>query len=333
MNTLTQFPRVSVVILNYNNFDFLSECIKSLVELDYPKDLYEIIVVDNASTDSSVEYISKNFPFVKIVKNSHNVGFARGNNIGIKNCDINSKYIALVNNDSKVSGNWLKELALSMELNDRAGCCGAREESTDKGISIERGEFKGNWIGGGSVIYRKKALDEVGLFDELYFAYCEDIDLSWRLKLKGWKITHNENAVWYHYGAGREVKINDKRIFLSMRNRIYLILKFGSISQISRSLWKYVINFILGRKGKYIAVSPESFSYGAAEKTTIHKKLHRIFLKVILAIKIILNLIFRLPLLLIKRAKLKIDTSVSNNEIDRWIDEIDEELFQAAYNF
>lgn len=330
MNSINQCPSVSIVILNYNNFKFLTECIESLNGLDYPKQRYEIIVVDNASMDFSADYIEKSFSKVKVIRNHRNFGFAKGNNIGIKNCNIQSKYIALVNNDSRVSSNWLKELVDSMECNPRAGCCGAREEICNSLINIKRTEFKGNWMGGGSVIYRKQALDEVGLFDEQYFAYCEDVDLSWRMKIKGWKIICNKNAMWFHHGAGRRLKIDDKRLFFSLRNRVYLVLKFGSIRQILRSLFKYSFNFISSKKNKNKAVLSEFLYSETPIKSSGFTAMQGFLSKAVLVVRIILSLIFRLPRVLIKRAVLRKGTRVSIKEVDRWIADNDD---YTSYNF
>ncbi len=311
---------VSIIVVNYNGANLVVECLNSLEGLNYPRGRYEIIMVDNASWDGSADNVEKNFPGVKIVRNKENYGFAKGNNIGIKNSNPSSKYIALVNNDSRVNKDWLKELTGSMEAEQGAACCGAREETCNPDISINRTGFEGNWMGGGSVIYRRQALEESGLFDERYFAYCEDIDLSWRMKIRGWKIICNNNAVWYHHGAGRKIETNHKVLYLSMRNRLFLLIKFASLKQLLSSLNRYAVNFIFGRK-----LCPASAQPAAASKISPKQRS-------LLFSQVFFSLMINLPGLI--RERIALFSSAGNvaspDEIDKWI--IDNDHY-TTYNY
>lgn len=116
-----RYPFVSVIVLNFNGVVFLKNCLSSLEQLNYPRDAYEVILVDNASTDQSVAYVREQFPWVKIVQNSSNLGYAAGNNIGIR--ESKGDYIALLNNDTKVEPDWLMELVKICEQDPSVGAC------------------------------------------------------------------------------------------------------------------------------------------------------------------------------------------------------------------
>lgn len=112
---MSKAPKVSAIIVNYNGKQFLHDCITSLVKLKFPKTQYELIVVDNNSRDTSVEYIKRNFPFVKLVESDINLGFAGGCNLGVEHAQ--GKYIVFLNTDTKVDENWLSYLVKRIELN------------------------------------------------------------------------------------------------------------------------------------------------------------------------------------------------------------------------
>lgn len=110
-----EYPKVTIVILNWNSKKYLSECLPSVFNQSYPN--YEVILVDNGSTDGSVEFVRENYPQVKIIKLDKNYGTAKGNNIGIEEAlkDENVRYIAVLDNDAKVDRNWLSELVKAAE--------------------------------------------------------------------------------------------------------------------------------------------------------------------------------------------------------------------------
>lgn len=121
MRTTTDYPFVSVIVLNFNGMSFLKDCLSALECLSYPRDAYEVILVDNASSDQSVRYVREQFPWVQIVQNSSNLGYAAGNNVGIRASK--GDYIALLNNDTKVEPDWLMELVKICEHDPSAGAC------------------------------------------------------------------------------------------------------------------------------------------------------------------------------------------------------------------
>jgi O-antigen biosynthesis protein len=115
---MKKFPSVSILIVNYNGSHLLPDCLSSLENLDYPKEKTEVIVVDNNSVDSSIEFIKKNYPWVKVIESSENLGFAGGNNLGYQHST--GEYIVLLNNDTRVDRGWLNALVMAAK-NDKVG--------------------------------------------------------------------------------------------------------------------------------------------------------------------------------------------------------------------
>jgi GT2 family glycosyltransferase len=214
--------RVSVVIPNWNGKKFLAGVLDSLAKQTYP---VETIVVDNGSKDGSVEYLEQNYPAVKLVKFDHNTGFSVAVNAGIRASD--SEYVALINNDTVLEPDWTKEMVRALVEHPECGSAGCkmlayddRELLDGAGDGYRRGGLPGR-IGhrekdrgqfdtpryilgacGGAAMYRRSMLDEIGLFDEDYFAYLEDVDLGLRAQNAGYKCWYTPSAVIYHLGCG-----------------------------------------------------------------------------------------------------------------------------------
>lgn len=269
---------VSVIIVNWNKKELLERCLKSLQEQTF-KD-FEVIVVDNGSTDSSVDFIKKNFfDFVKLIEKDRNLGFAKGNNVGIERAK--GKYIMTLNNDTILEkdciwrlvesvnasaqdiGMWAPKI-LSMETPHMVDSVGGLLVSMD-GIGKGRGRLeidKGNYDiikeillpSACAALYRKDMLEDVGLFDEDFFAYCEDTDLGLRARLKGWKALSVPQAVVYHAYSATGAKYSPFKAFLVERNHLWVALKNFPIRLLVLlpfySLWRYfvqVYGIIAGR--------------------------------------------------------------------------------------
>jgi GT2 family glycosyltransferase len=221
-------PETVVVIVNWNGERFLEGCLRSVFAQVYTD--FKVVFVDNGSTDGSVAFVRKNFPQVDIIALDKNYGFARANNIAIKKALENgAEYIALLNNDTKVEKNWLGELAETMRAGMRVGICASKMLRMDNpgildstghifidGIIYGRGgeePDKGQYdrqldVAGacaGACLYRKKMLETIGLFDESFGSYYEDVELSWRAHKAGWKAKYVPGAVVYHkrYGSSK----------------------------------------------------------------------------------------------------------------------------------
>ncbi|PIP12419.1 MAG: glycosyl transferase, partial [bacterium (Candidatus Stahlbacteria) CG23_combo_of_CG06-09_8_20_14_all_40_9] len=243
-------PKVSIIIVNWNGRYFLRECLDSVFRQTYPS--YEVIIVDNGSTDDSVKFVLENYPQVKVIKNEKNYGYAKGNNIGIR--EGSGKYVVTLNNDTEVAKNWLEELVRVAESNSRIGICASKQLNYHNrriidaagcyltkyaaGKNIGLGEFDcGQYdslreifgASGASAFYRKKMLEEIGLFDEDYFLYEEELDLCWRAKLSGWKCIFVPGAIVYHIKSSSVMNSPYRYGYYTQRNRLFNIVKNFSL--------------------------------------------------------------------------------------------------------
>jgi len=237
--------RVSVIIVNWNGKQHLEECLTSLSKQTFKA--FETILVDNGSSDGSVEFVETNFPVVKIVRLDKNEGFCRGNNIGLQHA--RGDFIALLNNDTLVDMQWLEELYRAITKHSHVGICascivnyysrdvldtaGDGFDLCGVGYKIGEGmpvtEFqKERYVFGacaGAVLYRRSMIDEIGFFDERFFALGEDLDLSFRARLAGYKCLYVPGAIVYHK-IGRTVGRNsDFLLYHSRRNVEYTFFK------------------------------------------------------------------------------------------------------------
>lgn len=234
----------SVIIVNWNGRSWLQQCLPTLAAQTF-KD-FEVIVVDNGSTDDSVSWLSQNWPNVHVLLQQTNLGFAAANNLGIR--ATNSPFIALLNNDTLVDPGWLAALvtAVSEPNVGMAASCITRWNQPDlldsAGILVDRAGIAWNRGWGQPVkladkpcsvfgpsaaaaLYRREMLDGIGLFDEDYFAYYEDVDLAWRAQRAGWHCQYTPDALVRHWHSATALKIPHYKNFLNGRNKIWTILK------------------------------------------------------------------------------------------------------------
>lgn len=214
---------VSVILLNFNGKSYLKGCLDSLKRQTYRE--VDVIFVDNASTDGSVEYVKQNFPWVRVIANSNNVGFAEGNNIGVKYT--NADYLVFLNCDTEVDPKWLELLIEKAESADDIAICGSKILDMQQkqmlqevgglcdvfGFSLSRGMgeidkhqydevFETFYVSGASLLVKRQVADQIGLFDPQYFFNQEDVDVCWRAHLAGYKVVVNPLSVVYHKGGG-----------------------------------------------------------------------------------------------------------------------------------
>ena len=310
------------------------------MELEYPKDRYKIIVIDNNSCDGTVAYIHATYPFVRVLENKENIGFGRANNIGIKHTSPEATYIALLNQDSLVDSHWLFELVEPMEKNPTAGACGATQKNYEdygKKISGEKHLKNCLWMGCGSIIFRKKALQEIEqqgwFFDPFYFMYVEDIDITWRLKIAGWDILHTFNALWFHDGRKRPMSYDNPRLFWSWKNRLYLLFKFGSWKQIAHSLQNYALLFLITKKNNKeheqknsVSSVIEAIEIPLAEK--IEKRGNFSLQKIYFLVKLSSVFWYTIACALFQGRKLRKKFLLNQEEIDQFVQYIDRVFFR-----
>lgn len=243
---MTNMPIVSIIVLNWNGKQYLETCLSSL-ERQICKNI-EIIFVDNGSHDGSVDFVKNRFPGVVILRHEKNLGFSQGVNSGIRIS--RGKFIATINNDAEADENWIKNLLSVMESSQDIGSCASRmmrfydrEIIDSAGIDIyqngnayDRGREKRNTgqyeqeeIFGacaGAAIYRREMLDRIGLFDEGYFAYFEDVDLSFRMHLFGWKCIYVPDAIVYHIHSATSKSSSPFKIYFIERNKLWNMWKY-----------------------------------------------------------------------------------------------------------
>lgn len=239
--------RVAVVIPNWNGEDYIRECLTSLQKQTHKVD---ITVVDNGSEDNSVKIIKREFPDVQLLTFKDNAGFAGGVNRGLRPLlKQDYEYIALLNNDAIADKSWLKHLVSAAQNNKDLGIITGKLMRMDKthidstgdqystyGMPFPRGrnqkdtkQFnRGEYIfsgTGGATLYRTDMLKEIGLFDEDFFAYFEDVDISFRAQLAGWKVWYEPTAIAYHHVSATSSKLGDFTRHHAIKNFILLYNK------------------------------------------------------------------------------------------------------------
>ena len=238
-------PQVSVIVVNWNGREHLAACFSSLVSSDYPPDRLELILVDNGSTDGSLDLMRSAFPGVRLVPLDDNLGFTGGNNAGV--AVAHGDVLAFFNNDMRVQPGTIS--ALVRALAPPFACVAARVLSWDgRHIDFLGGtvSFEGRgyqehygvpasmplalpetfFPNGGAFAVTREAYEAVGGFDDRYFAYYDDIDLGWRLRLRGYGIRLVHDAVVHHrHGATVRKHPRGFKRFLMERNAVWNVMK------------------------------------------------------------------------------------------------------------
>lgn len=236
---------VTVIIPNLDGKDLLRTSLTSLYESDYKN--FEVILVDNGSADDSVEFVELVFPKVIIIKNKKNLGFAKAVNMAIQKSK--SPYIVLLNNDAKVEKDWLSRLVASAKVHQDCSSISSKilnfrrrsilesagdkinivGQATpigqgDKGQNYQKGKYVLGATGAAS-LFKRSMIEEIGLFDEDFFFYFEDVDWALRSQLYGFKTFYEPWAVAYHMGGETAKRFEKFMEYLRYRNTMLLILK------------------------------------------------------------------------------------------------------------
>ena len=257
---------VSVVIPNFNGIAFLDSVLASLEGQTLNN--FEVILVDNGSTDGSCSFVTANYPWVHLIELSENFGFCGAVNAGIRAAK--APYVLLLNNDTEVKEDFVEEMLAAIRRHKNAFSCGARMvqyHDRDKlddvgnyycalGWSFARGRGKDIHAYetedrifsacAGAAIYRKKILEKIGYFDEEHFAYLEDTDIGYRARIYGYENWYAPKAIVYHVGSGTSgSRYNQFKTRYSSRNNIYLIYKNMPLLQIILNLPFLVTGFLV----------------------------------------------------------------------------------------
>ena len=276
---------VSVVIPNFNGIAFLDSVLASLEGQTLNN--FEVILVDNGSTDGSCSFVTANYPWVHLIELSENFGFCGAVNAGIRAAK--APYVLLLNNDTEVKEDFVEEMLAAIRRHKNAFSCGARMvqyHDRDKlddvgnyycalGWSFARGRGKDIHAYetedrifsacAGAAIYRKKILEKIGYFDEEHFAYLEDTDIGYRARIYGYENWYAPKAIVYHVGSGTSgSRYNQFKTRYSSRNNIYLIYKNMPLLQIILNLPFLVAGFLV--KFLFFAVKGMGKEYAAGIK-------------------------------------------------------------------
>lgn len=251
---------VTIVILNWNGRAYLEQFMPSVLATNYPD--FTVLVVDNGSTDDSIDFLKKEYPTVELLVLDRNYGFTTGNNKALP--EVKTPYYVLLNNDVEVHPDWLSAMVevmdadenvaavqpklLSWQERDHFEYAGAAGGYIDKfGYPFSRGRlFEVNekdegqyetvqeifWTTGACMLVRKSVTDRIGLFEDRYFAHMEEIDFCWRAKNHGYAIMYTPHGKAWHLGGGTLPKTNPRKTYLNAHNSLATLLKNFPASQV-----------------------------------------------------------------------------------------------------
>lgn len=342
--------KAAIIIVNWNGKKFLKDCLNAVYNQTYKN--FDVYFVDNGSIDDSLEYVRKSFPKTKIIQLDKNYGFAKGNNIAIKESlkDKEIKYIVCLNNDTIVNKNWLKELIKTAEKDKKIGMVTSKsyfKEGTiqNAGLSFEKA-LQVNKNGGISVgygkreqeikvllkdieifaacgvapLYKRKLLEEIykqdgEFFDEDFFAYAEDLDIGFRARLLGWKAVLSSNAKLIHLHSQTGKKASQFKAYYSERNTILTAIKNLPILLFLKFMYSN-----LKLKLSYILKNNDS-----VQKLKGDIGFSRMFFVLVRAY---LSAFYYTPKMLIKRYKIQSNKRVSNRDINEWFNKFNRDVIE-----
>jgi GT2 family glycosyltransferase len=306
--------RLSVVIPNWNGREVIGECLEALRAQTLEG--LEVIVVDNGSSDGSVEFIREHHPEAVALPLPVNLGFAGGVNVGINAS--NGQFIALLNNDTIAAADWAEELLAAMEHADIAAALLLERDNPER--SDSRGEFLSKWglpyryghgksiaglqldayppifaASGGASIYKREVFERIGVFDPQYFAYLEDVDIGFRARLAGYRIVLAPRAQVLHHGGATAASLGDFQLYQFIKNSHLL-------------LWKNVPLTLLIKMLPRVAVI-QGLLFGAAVRRRA----------ALTALKAYAVVAASLPMILVKRRRVQRLRSTEVSEIEGWL--------------
>jgi GT2 family glycosyltransferase len=278
-------PDVSILIANCSGRRHLESCLPSLEALDYPRDRFEVVLVDNGSSDDSVAWTREHFPSTRIVAFPRNLGFAPAYNLAVR--ETRGEFVAFLNNDTRVAPEWLGALVGAAE-SSRAACAGSlildwdgRRVDFAGGVTSIVGHAWSDhenrladelceieptllFACAGSMLVRREAWDEADGFDADYFAYFEDVDFGWRLSLLGHRVVLAPDAVTYHRLHGTSgAWAFSPRLRLYERNALFTIYKCLEEEHLARVL-PVALALTLARGLRYSSLPSDRFAFGRA---------------------------------------------------------------------
>lgn len=280
--------KVSIIIPHWNGIEILSECLESIKKSSFKN--YEIVVVDNNSSDGSPDWVRSHYPEVKLLENDQNYGYAGGCNRGADAA--RGEYYVFLNNDTIQDFPWLEHLADFLDQNPEAGVCQPKILNYFKQDifdyaggaggwldilafpfargrifntrELDRGQYDRNreifWASGTALMIRASAFEAGGKFDETFFAHMEEIDLCWRLHLLGIQVWAVPSSVVYHKNAAT-LPVSRRKLYLNHRNNLLMIL---SNYNLPLTLYLFPLRYILEWAAAVHALVLFDFSHAAA---------------------------------------------------------------------
>lgn len=223
--------KVDIISINYNSKKYLDDYLGAIKNIDYPKNKYHVIIIDNASPDHSDQYIEKkicNVKNISLIRNPYNSGFV-ANNIGMRVS--NSEFLLLLNIDTEIYPDTLTKLFERMHSDPQIGICEAKQVPHEHPKFYDKDTGETSWCSGACMLIRKSALQDTGLFDESFFMYCEDVDLSWRMWANGWKCIYEPNARCIHHNFDSKDTKKDTTFEFKygLRNGLFMRFIYGSL--------------------------------------------------------------------------------------------------------
>ncbi|HLW19003.1 MAG TPA: glycosyltransferase family 2 protein [Cyclobacteriaceae bacterium] len=271
---------VAIILLNWNGFDFTKACLESLRKISYPH--YQVILVDNGSTDDSLNKLKGLFPEVVFLTSSINLGFTGGNNLGISHAlEKGFQFVLLLNNDTLVEEDFLEPMVrhllatpscaavqpLIYFVHDRKKLWNAGgnyskwwgNSATSYKIKDAEQPYATDWITGCAILLKSSSIERIGLLDNAYFAYHEDVDWSLRLRKAEMTLAVVPKSKIYHVAgasstsktAGKEGFLDPKVHFLNVRNQLFQLRKYA-LFPYALTAWPYNAAKILGLMGYFV---------------------------------------------------------------------------------
>lgn len=325
-------PEATVIVINWNGLRYLETCFESLLAQKVDGG-FETMLLDNGSSDGSAQYVRECWPAVRVVESGRNLGFAAGNNLGMRAA--RGRHLVLLNADTKVQQGWLEALIQAADAHERVGAVTSKlvfmadpgeiqnagslllgdGSGADRGFhERDHGQFdtREEVFGacGAAVLYRREMLDDVGMFDETFFNYYEDTDLSWRMRLRGWTVLYEPRAVVHHVHAGSSGEWSPFFTFHVDRNRLFMILKNAPPGMVVRTFAQFA--GLSGANAARAALSRLVRPPAALERANQGPGRARIHLRVLG------SLLRHLPEMLGKRRDVRGRRSVSDAMLARW---------------
>jgi len=326
--------KIAVIVINWNGRKYLNDCLSAIYNQSFKN--YVVYFVDNGSTDGSVEYVKENFPRTKIVALEENKGFAEGNNIGIRAAlkDEKVEGVICLNNDTIVGPEWLASLVETANKSKKIGMVASLAifpdgEIQSAGLSLEKA-LQNNMLGGISLgygrdenfkplnrerevfapsgvaaYYKREMLEEVGLFDEDYFIYAEDLDLGIRGRMAGWKCYLSPDARLVHFHSKTMGGFSFKKIYLQERNRYFTAIKDLS--------FPFLLQFFYFD----ISLKVKQLFFESRVTERVKENISKINL-IKLFIKIYFSVLIALPKMIKKRINVQRNIKISRETARQW---------------